>query len=97
MTRLEAHGRFVLMTDRGFLTGWANDPHFPAIATALAECSGWLDDATTDDDLREAAAHGQSLYATGVIEGDLVADVANDVIRDVMEWAEQQGATCSDS
>jgi len=97
MTRLEAHARFAMMHDRAFIgdAEFQRDPHFPAIATAFAECAGWLDDATTDDELREAAAHGESLYATGVLEGDEIADVSNEIILDVMRWCEAQGATCS--
>jgi hypothetical protein len=95
MTRLQAHGMFGLMTDREFFPDLATDPHFPAVATALAELSGLLGDAKSDDDLREAAAHGVSLYESGVLEGDEIADTASEVIHDVMRWCESQGATCS--
>ena len=94
MTRLEAHGWFAVMGDRSFVADaeLLEDPCFPAIATALADASGWLDDATSDDDLRAAAVQGAALCAGGVVEGEEIADAANDVIREVMEWAEQQGA-----
>jgi hypothetical protein len=100
MTRLEAHGRFALMPDKRFLRcrEFWDDPHLPAIATALAECAGWLDDATTDDKLREAAEQGETLYAIGTVSGDEIADAAHEIIMEVLEWAEAQGAEpCTDS
>lgn len=98
MTRLEAHGRFLLMKDRSFLSdGNELGAHFAAVATALVDHSGWLEDCADDDDLRAAAEQGEALYASGVVEGSAIADTANDVIREVMEWCEQQGETpCSE-
>ena len=97
MTRLEAHGRFALFSesDRAFLPGWETDPHFPAVATALADVSGWLEDCADADDLQAAAEQGESLFATGVVEGDVIGEIAHEVIEEVMRWCEAQGVTCS--
>ncbi len=97
MHRLTAHAKFAAMRDRSFMADEAfrTDPHFPAVATALADASGWLEDAQTDADLRAAAGHGEALYASGVAHGDDIAEVANEIIVEVMAWCEQQGATCS--
>jgi hypothetical protein len=99
MTRIEAHSRFAMMKDRSFIQcrEFDNDPHWVAITTAFAELSGLLDDCRTDNDLREAAAHGETLYATFVVSEDEVTEIAQAVILEVMALGEQQGATCTDS
>lgn len=97
MTRLDAHARFAQMTDRTFLSEWwHDDPNFVADAVALAEVSGMLDESETDDDLREAAQHGETLFASGVVDVDDLAEISNEVIMEFMRWCEAQGATCSE-
>ncbi|WP_439629134.1 hypothetical protein [Gemmata sp.] len=92
MNQPEAHARFALMTDRSFLEGAdETGDAFPAVATALADLSGWLDAATGDGDLRDAARHGESLYRSGVLSPDEVAAAANDVIAAVMRSVEAEG------
>jgi hypothetical protein len=91
VTLTEAHARFALMTDRTFLEGGDVGDSFPAIATAFADLSGWLDEMHTDDDLRYAARHGEALYRVGVFNADEVAKTANDVILAVMRSVEEQG------
>lgn len=106
MTRTEAHARLALMDDRSWLTGADGiGDWFPAVATALADLSGWLDDATTDAELREAALHGDALYSSGVITDADLDTAAEAVVLEVMRSVEAQGlhrhphqeATCSDS
>jgi hypothetical protein len=92
------HGRFALMEDRSFLVdGDALEHYFPCIATALVEEVGRRDECETDDDLREAAAHGETLLRNGVFTTDEITDATETVIRAVMEWAKGNEACSLDS
>jgi hypothetical protein len=94
---VEAHGRLAGRTDRGIVpfpallvndSGEAVDA-WPALAAALADLSGWLEDARTDADLDAAVRHGLALLSAGVVSGDRLDEGILSVMRQVIAWGDQ--------
>jgi hypothetical protein len=104
MEPLEAHGRLMLRSqaDRETLLPYhiRLDPEgdaaavdgWPAMATALADVSGWLEDATTDEELDEAVRHGLTLAEGGVVTVEHVMDRMLGTIAAVVAWGQQAEA-----
>jgi hypothetical protein len=91
MTRLEAHALLFDREDRsivpfpatlsgpgGTVDGWA------ALATALAEASGWLDDCATEAELEEAIRQGQALVDSDVVSAADIGARAMAVVQEVL-------------
>lgn len=64
-------------------------PHDVATITyyaAVADMSGWLDDATTPGEALEAIDHGKSLHSAGVLSDEQV----HERVREIIAEAERQ-------
>ena len=53
------------------------------LVTAQVTLSGMLDDAVTEDDLDEAAAHFRTLLSAGIFTLEQWSEEANDVLRQI--------------
>lgn len=65
---------------------------WPALATALASLSGWLEEAQAESDLREALAHGCALVSGRVVRLKAVRREVAAVIEAVLLWGDRQRA-----
>jgi hypothetical protein len=97
VTKLEAHAKFALLTrdqraflDESFATVQDGTDFGPALGTALADLSGWLEDAADREALIVAAKHGASLVSAGLVTDQQMADAMSDVMREVVAWGERQ-------
>jgi hypothetical protein len=68
---------------------------WPEVATALASLSGWLDDASTDNDLDEAIGQGRSLLDAGILDEAAVEDECERLVCLLMA-AGERGHPCLD-
>ena len=81
-------GRSLLPEEISFEADDGSEPVAPLV-TAQITLSGMLDDAVTDDDLDEAAAHFRSLLNAGVFTLEQWSEEAHDVIRQIVERGKQ--------
>jgi hypothetical protein len=103
LTTLEAHERYALVPDHPevFLTvrlpgGVEVElPAWPALMTAAASLTGWLDDCQDGDQLPEAVGHFLACYESGVFTREQWYEEAGRVIQEVMDWGLQQELSCS--
>jgi hypothetical protein len=58
------------------------------VLVGAASLSGQLDDAESDEDLREAINRTFSLVSCGVLSSRAVAEEAVDIERDLIEWGQ---------
>lgn len=59
------------------------------LMAALASLSGMLDDAETDQDLREAAEHGWTLLHIGTITAEQISTEADRIDKAFMAWGDK--------
>lgn len=95
MTRLEAHGIFAAggVCPELPCTVLVGGEHvWCATAVALASLSGWLDDARTVMDLKDALEHGCSLVRAEIVTARQVRKEVARVIAEVLEYGERREA-----
>lgn len=87
MKAIDAIGHFETMQDR---TWWPKplDEHEdgPLALAAVASISGMLEDAETEDDLKEAVLHAMSLISSGIIPQEAWTEAWLELEAELMAW-----------
>jgi hypothetical protein len=93
MNLLTAHAMLARREDRSIapLTALVQGPDgpldaWPAVCVALADLSGQLVDAKTEDDLVAAVRHGYSLLECDVLTKEAVKSLSLEVLGDLIRW-----------
>jgi hypothetical protein len=95
MTRLEAHGTFAaggIRPDLPCTVFVSGQECWCATATALASLSGWLEDARTVMELKEALEHGCALVRSEIVGRRQVRREVARVIAEVMDFGQRREA-----
>jgi hypothetical protein len=99
MTRLEAHGTFAaggVRPDLPCTVFVSGQDVWCATATALASLSGWLEDARTVMELKDALEHGCALVRSEIVGGRKVRREVARVIAEVLDYGRRAEARVID-